>query len=72
MARLNEAGLSLRSHARIAAAYAALPELDAAPAAWLEEALALRRRPAAEADALDYAQVQSLLARAHHFVAAAS
>jgi uncharacterized protein (UPF0332 family) len=69
-ARLNESGLRLRTHARIAAAYAALPEIDAAPAAWLEEALALRRRLAAEPDALDFAAAEALVARARKFVTA--
>lgn len=68
-ARLNDSGLSLRSHARIAAAYAALPEIDEAPAAWLDEALALRRRLAEEdADGLDYAAVEALVTRAVRFV----
>ena len=71
-ARLNETGLRLRTHARIAAAYAALPEIDAAPAAWLDEALALRRQLAEEPDDLDYATVQLLIERAARFVNATS
>ena len=70
-ARLNETGQRLRTHARIAAAYAALPEIDEAPAAWLDDALALRRQLAAEPDALDYAAAEALLARARRFVTAA-
>lgn len=69
-ARLNEAGLRPRAHARLAAAYEALPELDGAPAAWLGEALAMRARLAAEPERLDYAAVEALVARARHFVAA--
>jgi uncharacterized protein (UPF0332 family) len=68
--RLNEAGLRLRSHARIAAAYAALPELDLAPAAWLDEALALRKQLGTETDGLDYTAVAALVERARHFVGA--
>ena len=69
-ARLNETGQRLRTHARIAAAYAALPEIDEAPATWLDEALALRRQSAEEPDALDYAAVEALVARARRFVSA--
>ena len=69
-ARLNERGLSLRTHARVAAAYAALPALAEAPGDWLGEALALRARLAADADGLDYASVQQLVERARRFVAA--
>lgn len=71
-ARLNDSGLSLRSHARIAAAYAALPEIDAAPAVWLEEALASRRRLVNDPDGLDYVAVQELFERARRFVAASA
>jgi uncharacterized protein (UPF0332 family) len=71
-ARLNESGLSLRTHARIAAAYTAMPELDDAPAEWLEEAVALRRQLAADPDGLDYAAAQEMVARARAFVAAVS
>ena len=69
-ARLNERGLRLRTHARVAAAYAALPALAEAPGDWLGEALALRARLAADADGLDYASVQQLVERARRFVAA--
>lgn len=69
-ARLNERGLRLRTHARVAAAYAALPALAEAPGDWLGEALALRARLAADADGLDYASVQRLVERARRFVAA--
>jgi len=69
-ARLNDSGLSLRSHARIAAAYAALPEIDAAPAAWLDDALALRRSLAGDPDGLDFSAVQRLVDHAAHFVGA--
>lgn len=68
--RLNEAGLRLRTHARIASAYAALPEIDDAPAAWLDEALALRRRLAADPDGLDFTAAEALVERARRFVAA--
>jgi uncharacterized protein (UPF0332 family) len=70
-ARLNEAGLRLRTHARIAHAYAALPEIDDAPAAWLDEALALRRALAAAPDGLEFAAAAALLERARRFVTAA-
>jgi uncharacterized protein (UPF0332 family) len=69
-ARLNEANLRLRTHARIVAAYEALPELEQAPAEWLSEALAMRTRLAAEPERLDYAAVEALVERARHFVAA--
>jgi uncharacterized protein (UPF0332 family) len=69
-ARLNDSGLSLRTHARIATAYAALPELDAAPAEWLDDALALRRRLADDPDGLDYTAVQRLVDHAARFVEA--
>ena len=69
-ARLNDAGLRLRTHARIATAYAALPEDDEAPAAWLDEALALRKRLAAEADGLEYTAAEEMVARAQRFVGA--
>jgi HEPN domain-containing protein len=69
-ARLNEHGLRLRTHARVAAAYAALPPRDEAPAAWLDEALALRAHLAADPEGLDYAAVEALVERARRFVAA--
>jgi hypothetical protein len=69
-ARLNERGLRLRTHARIAAAYAALPADAGAPVAWLTEALALRARLATEPDGLDYPSVEALVERARRFVGA--
>lgn len=69
-ARLNESGLRLRTHARIAAAYAALPEVDEAPGEWLDEALALRRRLATDPEGLELAAAEALLDRARRFVAA--
>lgn len=70
-ARLNDAGLRLRTHARIASAYAALPELDEAPAAALDAALALRRQLAADPDGLDFTAAEALVEHARRFVAAA-
>ncbi|MDX2167459.1 MAG: HEPN domain-containing protein [Deltaproteobacteria bacterium] len=69
-ARLNERGLRLRTHARIATAYASLPALHDAPAEALAGALALRAMLAAEPDAFDYADAARLVAQARAFVAA--
>ena len=69
-ARLNEHGQRWHTHARIAAAYAALPACADAPAEWLGDALALRGRLRAEPDGLDYATAQGLVERARTFVAA--
>jgi uncharacterized protein (UPF0332 family) len=65
-ARLNEHGLRFHTHARIAAAYAALPRLDSAPASALADAIALRRQP--DGDTLTYADVARLVERARTFV----
>ena len=70
-ARLNEHGQRVHAHARIAAAYAALPPIDEAPATWLGEALALRAELAPDPDGLDHAAVAALVARARRFVTAA-
>ncbi|MBX3026949.1 HEPN domain-containing protein [bacterium] len=70
-ARLNESGLRLRTHVRVAAAYAALPEIEEAPSEWLDEALALRRRLAAEPGGLDFTAAAALVERARRFVGAA-
>jgi uncharacterized protein (UPF0332 family) len=70
-ALLNERGARLRTHARIAAALAALPAVDGAPADWLAEALAARRRLADHGE-LDYAAIERLVERARGFVAAAA
>jgi uncharacterized protein (UPF0332 family) len=70
-ALLNERGARLRTHARIAAALAALPAVDGAPAEWLAEALAARRRLADDGE-LDYAAIERLVERAGGFVAAAA
>lgn len=67
-ARLNESGVSLRTHARIARAYETLPEVDSAPAVWLRDALALRGTLAKEGDGLEFAEAEALVARARHFV----
>jgi hypothetical protein len=67
-ARLNERGQRLHSHARIAAAYAALPALPAAPGLWLSEALTLRGQLLAESDGLPYDDVAHLLERATGWV----
>jgi uncharacterized protein (UPF0332 family) len=69
-ARLNDAGLRLRTHARIARAYAALPEIEEAPAAWLDDALAQRRALAAEPDGLAFTAAEALVDRARRFVTA--
>ncbi len=69
-ARLNEHGVRLVAHARIAAAYAALPPLPGAPPAALADALALRRRAAREPDTWVPEDAEALLDRARAFVAA--
>jgi len=71
-ARLNDRGQRWHTHARVAAAYAALPALDAAPAELLDTAIALRRRLADDADSLSYDDVASLVDGAAAFVAAAT
>jgi len=60
-ARLNERGLRLRSHARIAAA---LAESEGAPAPWLSDALQLRARLAADPDGVTYTDATRLVERA--------
>jgi uncharacterized protein (UPF0332 family) len=70
-ALLNERGVRLRTHNRIAAALAALPPIEDAPADWLAEALAARRSLAEDGE-LDYAAVERLVGRARTFVGAAA
>jgi HEPN domain-containing protein len=70
-ALLNERGLRLRTHARIAAALAAQPPLDGGPAEWLADALVARRRLAVEGEP-DYRDVERLVERARRFVEAAA
>ena len=70
-ALLNERGLRLRTHARIAAAFAAQPPIDGAPAAGLHAALRERARLAVEGGELAYDDVSALVGRAQRFVDAA-
>ncbi len=65
-ARLNEAGLRPRAHARVSEAYAALPVLAGAPVVWLTDALALR----AKGDELAWDAAETLVEQARAFVAA--
>jgi uncharacterized protein (UPF0332 family) len=65
-ARLSEAGLRPRAHARVLEAYAALPVVEGAPVVWLTDALALRAR----GDELAWDAAEALVAQARAFVAA--
>jgi hypothetical protein len=69
-ARLNERGLRLRTHARIAAAYATLPALAGAPPETVQAALALRAQLATDPDGLDYGDATRLVEQARAFVGA--
>lgn len=69
-ARLNERGVRLIAHVRVAAAYATLPALDGAPPGVLSDAIALRRRLATEADLWAPDDTGKFLDAAREFVAA--